>query len=361
MPSAALMIWPAKSVPPPVTLSRTRALFRAGAPTWRLSRCRCAPPRRLHSSGASVADWRGRGPDWQQRGRSNEELYVAAHEARLMATAKAERQAAKRQQVEGLRMEPEPEPELTEQEGGSLAVELFEKLLAAGVDGKSKLQLSSSADLAAAYREDDALPTVEDKVTSIIRWESSKGFASGFVTGSGGVFALPVALPAAVWASWTLQARLNGAIAEIHGFDSQDDFTRTCVMMSLLDTWSPWAGVAPTLDSPELLHEQQQAQEGKHEQVTRKLARELLFNGRFASAAIMGTVQRHVGNQILRRVTARTIPAGAGRAVPIVSGFIGGSLDARAMQLAGRSAHSLFSRIAAVQEEEEQPQRVEEL
>ena len=64
-----------------------------------------------------------------------------------MATAKAERQAAaQQQQVEGLRMvEPEPEPEQrTEQEGGSLAVELFEKLLAAGVDGKSSLRLSSS-------------------------------------------------------------------------------------------------------------------------------------------------------------------------------------------------------------------------
>ena len=72
-----------------------------------------------------------------------------------------------------------------EPEGGSLAVELFEKLLAAGVDGKSSLQLSSSADLASSYHDDPALPTVEDKVTSIIRWESSKGFASGFVTGSG--------------------------------------------------------------------------------------------------------------------------------------------------------------------------------
>ena len=40
-----------------------------------------------------------------------------------------------------------------------------------------------SAALAAEYKADPDLATVDEQVDSMIHWESGKGFASGFVTG----------------------------------------------------------------------------------------------------------------------------------------------------------------------------------
>ncbi len=57
------------------------------------------------------------------------------------------------------------------------------------------------------------------RVAALIRRETRKNFTSGFLTGLGGVVTFPVSIPAALGASWLIQARMAAAIAKIYGHD----------------------------------------------------------------------------------------------------------------------------------------------
>ena len=354
----------------------TRTLARVGAAPSLLG---AVMPVHGRAFSSVPIDWQSKGPDWQKRGRTQEELFIARAEGELLRSLRAEKaaeQAAEQGAQQGVRTttnlptktaaqaswmpddflhihseygreEPQQEyaplPEGELGQSGSVAVDTMHTILASGVDGDSSLGLCSSAALAAEYKAYPELATVDEQVDSMIHWESGKGFASGFVTGSAGIFALPIALPAAIWASWTMQARLSGAIAELHGFDSaNDEFTRTAVMMTLLDTWSPCPMAGP-LDPEVKLTENKEASAF----VSRKLAREFLFNARAPSTALLATVQQQIGKSIMQRAASKTAAKGVGRAVPLVSGVIGGTADAVALQFAGQSAHTIFGKIAS--------------
>jgi hypothetical protein len=75
--------------------------------------------------------------------------------------------------------------------------------------------LSSAEDLAKEYLIDSSYPHHDDRVWSLINWEATKNFTTGFVTGLGGLITLPFAIPSALGASWIIQARMAGAIAKI--------------------------------------------------------------------------------------------------------------------------------------------------
>ncbi|MDO5661079.1 MAG: hypothetical protein Q4G40_00145 [Brachybacterium sp.] len=57
---------------------------------------------------------------------------------------------------------------------------------------------------------------------------------TGFLTGLGGLFTLPVALPADLTALWMAQGRLDGAIAHLRGYDVQSEEVRSVVLLSLI-------------------------------------------------------------------------------------------------------------------------------
>src|SRR4030042_1051197 len=49
-----------------------------------------------------------------------------------------------------------------------------------------------------------------------------------------GLMTLPVAVPAALGASWVIQARMSGAIAAIFGHDLYQDRIRTFVLLTIV-------------------------------------------------------------------------------------------------------------------------------
>jgi len=74
-----------------------------------------------------------------------------------------------------------------------------------------------AAGLAAEYLGDDKYRDDGARVAALIKWETAKNFTTGFLTGLGGFITLPVAVPAALAASWVVQARMAAAIACIYG------------------------------------------------------------------------------------------------------------------------------------------------
>ena len=94
--------------------------------------------------------------------------------------------------------------------------------------------LSSSAKLAEKYKIDTDYPDDDERVDSLINWETTRNFATGFITGLGGFVTLPVTVPAGLAAAWAVQARMVGAIAEIYGYSINDKRTQTAVLLSLV-------------------------------------------------------------------------------------------------------------------------------
>ena len=111
------------------------------------------------------------------------------------------------------------------------AGKLVKYLLEKGLGGFPPL--SSAANLADEYLIDRDYDSNDERVAALIKWEMTKNFTTGFITGLGGIVALPVGVPSALVASWLIQARMAGAIARIYGHDLAEERVRTLILLSL--------------------------------------------------------------------------------------------------------------------------------
>lgn len=94
--------------------------------------------------------------------------------------------------------------------------------------------LSSAEELALEYLNDSSYESNDKRVESLIKWETSKNFSTGFITGLGGFATLPVTIPASLGASWILQARMAAAIARIYGHDLSEDRVKTLILCVII-------------------------------------------------------------------------------------------------------------------------------
>ena len=180
--------------------------------------------------------------------------------------------------------------------------------------------LCSAENLALEYQIDLSYPDDEERIESLINWETTKNFTSGFITGLGGLITLPVAIPVAFGASWIIQARMAGAIAKLAGHDIGSDRVRTFVMVCL-------AGNA----CKDIL----------------KDAGIKIGNGlaRSAMQKIPGKVLIEINKMVSFRLITKAGEKGAVnlmKMVPLAGGVIGGAFDAGACRVVGKQAKRLF-------------------
>lgn len=182
--------------------------------------------------------------------------------------------------------------------------------------------LSSAESLAQEYLLDQSYPHHDDRVASLINWETTKNFTSGFITGLGGLLTLPISIPAAFGASWIIQARMAGAIARIHGHRLNSDRVRTLILASLL------------------------GEAGKEvlKQAGIKIAQKV---GQNVIQRIPGKVLVEINKQVGFRLLTKAGESGVinlGKGIPFVGGPISGTLDAVACRIVGKTAQKLFKR-----------------
>lgn len=195
---------------------------------------------------------------------------------------------------------------------------LLQEILTHGVDGVGPL--SSSEELANEYSFDDNYTNTQARIDSLIRWETSKNFGTGFVTGLGGLITLPVSIPAAIYANFVIQGRLAGAIASLHGHDVKDDRVRTFLMLTLIG--------------------------GSMEEILKEAGVQL--GKKVALAAIKkipGKVLIEINKKIGFRLVTKAGEKGLvnlAKVVPFLGGAIGGVIDASACYIVGRTADVVF-------------------
>jgi uncharacterized protein (DUF697 family) len=201
-----------------------------------------------------------------------------------------------------------------ETRGGRLATYLLDK----GLAGAGPL--SSAEDLASEYLIDGGYESDEARVDALIRRETRKNFTTGFVTGLGGIVTFPVTIPAALGASWLIQARMAGAIARIYGHDLSTERVRTKVLLSL-------AGDVA-----------KEAMNDLGLKLGNKLTQRAVDQ---IPGRLLVEVNKRIGARLLANVGGRVLLK-VPRAVPILGGVVGGSLDAVVCRMTGRSAKTLF-------------------
>jgi hypothetical protein len=200
---------------------------------------------------------------------------------------------------------------------GRKALELANWILDKAIEGVPPLH--GPEELAAEYGGDPGYASVQERVKALVRWEATKNFASGFVTGLGGLLTFPVAIPAALGASWVLQARLAAATAVLHGHSLKEDRVRTLVLLAILGDSAKDLAKGVGLGGEPLS----------------------LDSVRGIPGRVLLELNKRVGIRLLAKAGQRGA-ASVARAVPLVGGLIGGAVDAAMCMAVGEAAERIF-------------------
>ena len=205
-----------------------------------------------------------------------------------------------------------------DREAAGGASDLARYLLEQGLGGVGPL--AGAEALAAEYLDADRYRDDDARVAALINHEAVKNFGTGFLTGLGGFLTLPVAVPAALAASWVLQARMAGAIARIYGHDLASERVRTKILLALAGDVARDAMKDLGLEPGD------------------RLSRRAIDQ---VPGRALVEVNKRVGTRLLARFGQR-VALRFPRAVPVFGGVVGGSLDALVCRKVGATARTLF-------------------
>jgi hypothetical protein len=180
--------------------------------------------------------------------------------------------------------------------------------------------LSSCKNLAQEYLIDSSYESNDKRINSLIRWEVSKNFTSGFITGLGGLLTMPISIPSALGASWIIQARMAGAIAEICGHSTDEDRVQTFVLISLLGDACKEvikkAGI----------------------QVAERLTLNLIKQ---VPGRVLIEINKKVGMRLITKAGEKGV-INLTKMIPGVGGVVGGCFDAYSCNVVGDTAKGIF-------------------
>jgi uncharacterized protein (DUF697 family) len=203
------------------------------------------------------------------------------------------------------------------------ATRLVKYLLEKGLGGAGPL--SSARDLADEYLIDQGYTTDDQRVDRLVKWEMSKNFTTGFITGLSGVITLSIGIPSALVASWLIQARMAGAIARIYGHDLSEERVRTMILLSLAGDVAKDAMKDLGID----------------------LGGKLPHQGmKLVPGRALVEINKRIGFKLLTRAGSRGV-AQFPKVIPVVGGVVGGAFDAVVCRMVGRTAKALFRPVAS--------------
>jgi len=91
--------------------------------------------------------------------------------------------------------------------------------------------LESAQQLAEEFLKEEG--TLTQKANKLIRWQNAKAGMSGFMTGIGGLLAMPITVPANIGSVIYMQIRMIAAIAYMGGYDLRDNRVKSLVFLCI--------------------------------------------------------------------------------------------------------------------------------
>jgi hypothetical protein len=177
--------------------------------------------------------------------------------------------------------------------------------------------LDSAIELAESYKNNDP---IYEQCNSLIRWQNTKAGTSGFVTGLGGLLLMPATLPANITSVLYVQIRMIAAIAHLAGHDLKDDKVKTMVYVCLVGN-----GAVEILKNVGV-------------EVGKKVATNAVKN---ISGKVITQINQKVGFRLVTKFGEKGV-INLGKAIPILGGLIGGTVDTISTNTIGNTARDLF-------------------
>ena len=178
--------------------------------------------------------------------------------------------------------------------------------------------MESAEELAKRYLE--KYDTVDEAIDTFINWQCAKCATSGFITGLGGLLALPVAIPANISSVIFVQIRMIATIAKMRGYNLKDDQVKTLVFVALTGQAATdilkQAGI--TIGSKVGIN------------LIKKMPMKVIYQ-----------INKKVGFRLVTKFGQKGI-INLGKLVPIVGGVIGGTVDTVGTLTVGKTAKKLF-------------------
>lgn len=161
---------------------------------------------------------------------------------------------------------------------------------------------------------------IHDRVDALIRWQVTKAATSGFVSGLGGIMTLPVAIPADITHVSYIHLRLIAAIAHMGGHDIRDDRVKALCLACLCGN--------AALD----------VMKGAGVKAGTRLADE---GAKRLAAEVAKQINQAVGSRLAANIGGKGVIYFT-KAVPVLGGVVGGTIDALATITIGHVAKRIF-------------------
>lgn len=210
-------------------------------------------------------------------------------------------------------------PEDSDENDTHAIMRVVNKILATGLDGVGPLQ--GAREIAEQHRMAHA--DVEVAIQRLIATHTRLVAATGFATGLGGVFTLPVTIPTDVAVLYALSARCVAGVAHLRGYDITSDEVRSVVLLTLLG--AAGAGIAAEVGA----------------QLGTKTALAVLKR---LPGRVLIEINKKVGFRLFTKFGTKGV-INLGRAIPLVGGGLGAATNAAAMRSAGKYAKKNFPKI----------------
>ncbi len=163
--------------------------------------------------------------------------------------------------------------------------------------------------------------SVEDAINSIIAWRTTHAVGTGFITGLGGIAAMPITIPSGLAASYAISANTAAAIAYLRGYDIHSDQVRTTILLCLL---------------------------GEAGEEILKTAGIVIGNKVFQNlikqipGKILIEINKKIGFRLITKAGEKGV-INLMKLVPLVGGIVGGTFDGMFVNTCGKTAKRIFS------------------
>jgi hypothetical protein len=161
----------------------------------------------------------------------------------------------------------------------------------------------------------------ETAIESIIGWRTAYAAGSGFVTGVGGVAAMPITIPASFVASYALGANTAASVAHVRGYDIDTEQVRTLILMCLIG------------ESAEQILKNAGIAVGT--KVTKNLLQQI-------PGKSFIEINKRIGFRLITKAGEKGV-VNVAKMVPLVGGVVGAGFDATFVNKCGRFAQRLFT------------------
>jgi hypothetical protein len=162
--------------------------------------------------------------------------------------------------------------------------------------------------------------SIDDAINSIIAWRTTYAAGTGFITGLGGIAAMPIAIPAGLAASYALGSNTAAAIAYLRGYDIHSEQVRTMILLCLIG--EAGEGVLKTAGIAIVT------------KITQKLIKQI-------PGKVLIEINKKIGFRLITKAGEKGV-INLMKLVPLVGGIVGGSFDGIFVNTCGKNAKRVF-------------------